>query len=453
MRAGILSPVALTEAVLQQIERLNPDLNAYVTVTAEAARDAASEAERAVERGADRLGPLHGIPVSIKDMIRTAGVRTTSGSRLKADFVPEDDAPSVERLKAAGAIVIGKTNTPDHGWLGVTDNPLFGVTRNPWDLERTPGGSSGGASAALAAGMAPLALGSDAGGSIRGPAALTGVVGFKPTFGRVPVYPLSSAWSFAHVGPMSRTVADAALMLNVISGPDSRDPHSLPADDVDYLAALEGDLGGLRVAWSGTFGYATVDSEVLTACERAAGRFESFGCTVEPRDPNWIDARPTWHDTWLGGAAAKLGPLDRERPGELDPGLSAKIESAQTWSATDYADAWFDRLAFVDEARKFFSEFDLLISPTVGAPAFEIGLEGPETINGAPVSKFAWKPFGFPFNMTGQPAISVPCGFTAAGLPIGLQIVGHRFEDATVLRAAARFEEAQPWADHRPPLG
>ena len=252
---------------------------------------------------------------------------------------------------------------------------------------------------------------------------------------------------------MSRTVADAALMLGAISGPDSRDPHSLPRDDIDYVDALAGDLSGLRVAWSGTFGHAIVDAEVLAVCERAAARFEAFGCEVESQDPPWGDVRATQQAVWLGGAAARLGPLNAERPGELDPGLVAKIESVESWSPTDYAQAWFDRLAFVEEARGFFSDFDLLISPTVAAPAFEVGIYGPAEIAGVSVPDYAWKPFAFPFNMNGQPAISVPCGFTESGLPIGLQIVGHRFEDATVLRAAARFEEAQPWADRRPPIG
>ena len=447
-----VSPVDATEAVLAQIERLNPQLNAYVTLTADAARESARAAEEALGDSDAELGALHGVPISVKDMIWTKGVRTTFGSKLREDFVPPEDAPAVERAKAAGAILIGKTNTPDHGWRGGTHNPLFGATRSPWNPELTPGGSSGGASASLAAGMAPLAIGSDAGGSVRIPAAFAGVVGFKPTFGRVSTHPQSPAWSLAHVGPMSRTVADAALLLGVISGPDDRDPHCLPADDVDYLAALEGDLSGLRVAWSGTFGYATVDDEVLDPCEKAAMRFEEFGCTVEATDLDWPDPRPAWRATWMGGAATRFASVIEEQPDALDPELVEALGGIKDWGPTTYADAWFERLAFVDHASKFFDRYDLLLSPTTACAAFEVETNAPVELGGESGSHLNWNSFGPPFNMTGQPAISVPCGFTEDGRPIGLQIAGHRFEEATVLRAAARFEEAQPWADRRPPI-
>ena len=451
IREKTISPVDAVDAVLDQIERLDPELNAFCTVTADAAREAARAAANAVVAGDWELGPLHGVPISIKDMILTKGVRTTFGSKLNADFVPTESAPTVERLEAAGAISVGKTNTPDHGWLGVTHNPLFGPTRNPWNLERTPGGSSGGASAAVVAGMGPLALGTDAGGSVRIPASLSGIFALKANFGRVPVYPFSPAWSLSHAGPMTRTVADAALMLNVIAGPDDRDPNTLPADGADYLAELDGDLKGLRVAWSGTFGYAPVEPDVLALCERAAKRFEDFGCTVEEVDPPWADPRICWMTTFLGGAATRLAPALAERRDQLDPGLASLLDEVSGWSPTTYVEAWFERLAFVTEALAFFADYDLLLCPTLPVAAFEIGIKQPDVIAGEDVPMYGWEAFVYPFNMTGQPAASVPCGFTDENLPVGLQIVGRRFQEQTVLRAAARFEEAQPWAQVRPP--
>jgi aspartyl-tRNA(Asn)/glutamyl-tRNA(Gln) amidotransferase subunit A len=447
-----VSPVEVVDAVLARIERLNPKLGAYCLVTAESARKEARWAERALMKKGASLGPLHGVPFSVKDTIITKGARTTFGSKLFADHVPEEDAPAVERLKAAGGILVGKTNTPAFGFLGVTHNLLFGATRNPWNLERTPGGSSGGAGAAVAAGMAPLAIGTDGGGSIRIPASFSGIFGLKPSFGRVPVYPFSAAWSVSHVGPMTRTVADAALALSVIAGPDERDVSSLPGERADYVRSLKGSLKGLRVAWSATLGYAVVDSEVLAAAERAARRFKAFGCRLERVDPGFKDPRQAWEIIFCGGIAARLASALPERRADIDPGLVKLIEEGLTWPATKFVQAWFDRLQFCDLARKFFTKYDLLLTPTLACPPFPVGMEGPGTIDGKPVSTYAWIPFTFPFNLTGQPACTVPCGFTRDGLPIGLQIVGRRFDDATVLQAAALFEAAGPWAATRPPV-
>src|SRR2546422_3692827 len=280
-----VSPVEVVDAVLARIDTLK-QLNAYVTLDAERARQAAKAAERAVMRRGARLGPLHGVPFSVKDLIITKGVRTTFGTPLYRDNVPTEDAPSVERLKAAGAIMLGKTNTPTLGWVGVTDNLLFGVTRNPWSLAHTPGGSSGGAGAAVAAGLAPLAMGTDGGGSIRKPSAFTGTFGLKPSYARIPTYPPSGSWSLSHIGPMTRTVKDAALMMNACAGPDERDQYSLPADRVDYVKALRGSLKGLRVAWSGKLGVApAVDPEVSAATAKAARAFRELGCKVETAEP------------------------------------------------------------------------------------------------------------------------------------------------------------------------
>ena len=447
-----VSPVEVVDAVLARIDTLK-QLNAYVTLDAERARQAAKAAERAVMRRGARLGPLHGVPFSVKDLIITKGVRTTFGTPLYRDNVPTEDAPSVERLKAAGAIMLGKTNTPTLGWVGVTDNLLFGVTRNPWSLGHTPGGSSGGAGAAVAAGLAPLAIGTDGGGSIRKPAAWCGIFGLKASWGRIPVYPHGAAWSLSHAGPMTRTVKDAALMMNVCAGPDERDQYSLPPADVDYVKALKGSLKGLRLAWSETLGIApAVDPEVRDATAKAARAFRELGCRVESIEPTWPSPYDCWRTIFLGGIAARLAPyLDRRD--QIDPGLLPIVEEATTYPPTKYVQAWFDRLAWWRHARAFFERYDLLLTPTVACAPLRIGELYPAEIGGVAVGREAASVFTFIFNMTGQPAATVPCGFTKAGLPIGLQIIGRRFDDVTVLRASAAFEAARPWAQRRPPIG
>ncbi len=452
IRARKVSPVEVVDAVLARIEKLNPKLNAFVTVTDEAARRQARAAERAVMKRGARLGPLHGVPFSVKDLVVTEGVRTTFGTPLYRDNVPAEDAPMVARLKAAGGIMLGKTNTPTFGWLGATHNLLFGPTRNPWKLDRTPGGSSGGASAAAAAGLGPLHVGTDGGGSIRIPASCTGIFGFKASYGRIPVHPFSGAWSLSHIGPMTRTVADAALMLQVSAGPDERDLYSLPAPGVDYPKALRGSLKGLRVAWSDTLGFAeAVDPEVKAICAKAAGAFRELGCRVESVDPGWPSPRDCWEAIFCGGIATRMAPY-RERKSEIEPGLLRIIESTLQDPPTRYVQAWFDRLTWWQHPRRFFETYDLLLTPTIACPPFGATLEGPEQIAGRPASRYDWIPFTYPFNLTGQPAASVPAGFTKDGLPVGLQIVGRRFDDVTVLRACAAFERARPWAQHRPPL-
>jgi aspartyl-tRNA(Asn)/glutamyl-tRNA(Gln) amidotransferase subunit A len=446
-----VSPVEVVGAVLDRIATLNPTLNAFVLVRDEAARKEAEAAERAVMKKGARLGPLHGVPFSVKDLVVTKGVRTTFGTPLYRDNVPTEDAPMVERMTAAGGIMIGKTNTPTFGWIGATHNLLFGITRNPWNTERTPGGSSGGASAAVAAGLAPLAIGTDGGGSIRIPASFAGIFGHKPSYGRIPAYPPSGAWSLSHIGPMTRTVKDAALMMNVCGGPDERDQYSLPAAGIDYVKALRGSLKGLRVAYSDDLGFAeAVDPEVRQATAKAARAFREFGCRVEQVSPGWPSPYDYWYMLFCGGIATRMAPyLDRRD--EIDPGLVRIIEDTLKWPPTKYVQAWFDRLAWWQHPRAFFEKYDLLLTPTIACPPFKVGLDNPTEIAGKPVRDYAWIPFTYPFNMTGQPASSVPCGFTRDGLPIGLQIVGRRLDDATVLRASAAFEAAHPWADRRPP--
>ncbi len=453
IRKKKVSPVEVVDAVLQRIDKLNPRLNAYVLVTADDARAAARRAERQLTRRSARLGPLHGVPFSVKDLVITRGVRTTFGTPLYRDHVPDEDAPMVARLKAAGAILLGKTNTPTFGWIGATHNLLFGATRNPWNLERTPGGSSGGASAAAAAGLGPLHIGTDGGGSIRIPAAFAGIVGVKPSYGRIPTYPPSGAWSLSHIGPMTRTVGDAALMLAVAAGPDERDQYSLPADGVDYVKALRGGVKGLRVAWTADLGFVrAVDPEVRAVAARAARAFRDLGCRLEEVAPGWPSPAECWRQIFCGGIATRLAPyLDRRS--EIEPGLQKLVDAALAQPPTTYVQAWFDRLAWWQHPRAFFERYDLLLTPTVACPAFPVGLDNATEIAGTPVGPFEWTPFTWPFNLTGQPAASVPAGFTKEGLPVGLQIVGRRFDDVTVLRAAAAFERARPWADRRPPLG
>jgi Asp-tRNA(Asn)/Glu-tRNA(Gln) amidotransferase A subunit family amidase len=451
IRTKAVSPVDVIDAVLARIERLNHGLNAFCTVTAEDAREAASAAEVAVMTG-ESLGHLHGVPFSVKDLVFTRRVLTTAGSRLFADHVPEEDAVVVERLKGAGAILIGKTATPELGHKGVTDSPLFGVTRNPWNPELTPGGSSGGAGAAVAAGLGPLAVGTDGGGSIRIPASFCGIYGLKPSFGRVPSYPEFPGWHGVTVtGPMTRTVRDAALMLDVMAGPDDRDRHSLPADaGGSYLAACDVGFAGLSVAWSPDLGHARVDPEVEELCGRAAERFESLGCHVEVVTPSWEDPEEIFRVMGAAEMHAAWGQAMVDGPERLDRSLVALLRFGGTIGIEAYLRALRRREEFWTDVQRFLARFDLLITPTVTVPPFATGRPGLKEINGHPVSPLGWLPFTFPFNLTGQPAATVPVGFTAAGLPVGLQIVGRRHGERTVLAASAAFEAAAPWAARRP---
>ena len=447
-----VSPAEVMTAVLARIDALNPALNAYCTVAAEEASDLATAAEIGVLTG-EELGLLHGVPVSVKDLVFTRRMRTTAGSRLLADHVPEEDAVAVERLRGAGAIIVGKTNTPEFGHKGVTDNPLFGATRNPWNPALTAGGSSGGAGAAVAAGLAPLALGTDGGGSIRIPASFCGIYGLKPSFGRVPSGPGLPGWeTLAHTGPMTRTVRDAALMLDALAGPDDRDRHSLPADGgASYLEACDAGIAGLSVAWSADLGHGRVDPEVADLCAEAAVRFESLGCHVEVVMPTWDDPEEIFRI--LASAEAFAAHRDRLAESEplLDPSFVELLRMGERITAEQYLRAVLRRRELWTEVHRFLARFDLLITPTLAVAAFPLDAPPIREIAGQPVSPLGWTPFTFPFNLTGQPAASVPAGFTAAGLPVGLQIVGRRHADRTVLAASAAFEAEAPWRERRPP--
>ncbi len=452
--ARTVSPVEVVDAVLTRIDELNPTLNALCTVTADQARRQAHEAADALVHG-QPVGPLHGIPYSLKDLTDTAGVRTTMGSKLFADRVPPEDSVLAARMAGAGGILVGKSNTPDHGCKGVTDNTVFGTTVNPWDTERTPGGSSGGAAAAVATGMAPLAEGSDFAGSIRIPASYCGVVGLKPSTGRVPLYPNPAAWhpvSFVS-GPLTRTVADAALMLQAIAGPDSRDPISLPGG-IDFTAATAESATPARasIAWSSDVGFAPVDPEVVEVCEQALRRVsDALGFTVAPAEmhlPECIDAYGLLNDTLR---SALMEPYFDDRSGDMDPLLVRKVRQARARTAADVGIAQMTQTAVYHEIRTLLETHDVLILPTTPTTAFSLDHQFPPEIAGTPIgSPYETLPLTFVFNLTGHPAISIPAGFTSAGLPVGLQIVGRWQDDYSVLAMAAAFERVHPWRDRWP---
>ena len=453
IRRRKISPLEIVDALLTRIDKVNPRLNAFVLINADQARREAKAAERAVGKRGATLGPLHGVPFGVKDLVVTKNVRTTFGTPIYRDNVPTEDAPMVERLRAAGGIMIGKTNTPTFGWIGATHNLVFGPTRNPWHPDRTPGGSSGGASAAVAAGLGALHVGTDGGGSIRIPASCAGIYGFKPSYGRIPLHPPSGAWSLSHIGPMTRTVADAALTMDICAGPDERDPYSLPASGERYMRALSGNLKGLRVAYTDDLGFAeVVDPEISAVCARAAKAFRELGCRVDEVQPKWPSMMEGWEQIFCGGIATRMAPYLDQRD-LIEPGLQRLIDATLKNPPTRYVQAWFDRLNWWQHPRAFFEKYDLLLTPTIACAPFRVGLDTPGAIAGRAVSFYGWIPFTPAFNLTGQPAASVPCGFTKDRLPIGLQIVGRRFADSLVLRASAAFERARPWRQQRPPIG
>ena len=460
VRSKVLSPVEVVDAVLDRMERLEPMLHAFCTPAPEQAREEARRLQEAL-RHDDTPRPLAGVPVGIKDLLCTKYLRSTFGSKAYRDFVPEEDDVVVERLKAAGGIVLGKTNVAELGFGGVGHNPLFETTRNPWNIGLTSGGSSAGSGVAVATGMGPIAIGTDGGGSIRIPASFCGVFGLKPSMGRVPLYPTArderfpgiSGWeSIEHVGPLSRSVADSALVLSVISGPDSRDRHSLPGGDVDWMECVEGELGGLRIAYSRDWGYATVDSEVGRVVEEALEVFTSeLGCLIESADPGWDDPYDAFRglialDTDLDGMRA----LADEYEEDMSPHLVEFLR--ERWTAEEFTNAVQARKALTNRMWRFMAEYDLLITPTVAVPPFAINVQGPTEIAGRPVHEGGWLPFTYPMNLTGQPAASVPAGWTDNGLPVGMQIVGRHLDDALVLKASAALETVRPWKNCWPPI-
>lgn len=452
-RSGAASPVEATRAVLDRIERLNPQLNAFCLVDAEAALASARASEArwsAARAGGAPTGLLDGVPTSIKDLILTRGWPTRRGSRtVDANQPWEVDAPATARLREAGAVLLGKTTTPEFGCKGETNSPLTGISRNPWNLARTPGGSSGGTAAAVAAGLGPLSVGTDGAGSVRIPAAFCGNFGLKPSFGRVPAYPLSPFGSVAHLGPHTMSVADAALMLNVLSQPDARDWTSLPFDARDYRVGLDEGVRGLRIAYSPNLGYArNVHPEVAAAVDRAVKDLQALGAVVEAVDPGIDDPLDICTGLWFLGAHTLFSGMTPEQQAVADPDLRAEAALGAELSALQVQHFNLRRGALGSHLRQFMQRFDLIATPAVAVPAFEARPAGHTPID--PATLLGWTPFSYPFNLSQQPACTIPCGLTADGLPIGLQLVGPMFGDAMVLRAARAYESLRPIA--RPPL-
>ncbi len=454
-RARRTSPHEVMQTLLARIDAANPSVNAVVTLAREAALWNARRATTALKRGA-ALPPLFGVPVAIKDVTPTAGLRTTHGSKLFEDHVPAEDALVVQRLRAAGAIVLGKTNTPEFAFGPNTVNTVFGATRNPWDLTRTAGGSSGGSAAALASGMCPLAEGTDLGGSLRGPAAFCGVVGFRTTPGLVPRYPSALAWdSYSVEGPMARTVADTALMLSVMAGPDDRAPLSYEVDPRQFAAAVKApSVKGWRVAWTLDLGgLVLVDDEVRAAFELAVGAFRSMGARVEAACPDMSDVPEIVRLTRGLLMVARHADRLPEHRAVLQAGLVENTEAGLALSSREVAEGELLRTRQWQRVREFLETRDVWLTPTMAVPAFPIEHPHILEVNGKPVGKAMQRShLTYAFSVLGLPAISIPCGFTGAGLPVGLQIVGKRRAEATVLRAAAAFEAAQPWSGRVPPV-
>lgn len=447
-----LSPLEVVRSQLERISRINPKINAFVTLTSDLALNAAHESARRYQDGIP--GVLDGVPVAIKDNTHTSGVKTTYGSRLYEDFVPGQDAVLVSRLKDAGAVILGKTNLPEFGLVGITDNVLFGKTFNPWNLSRTSGGSSGGSAAAVAAGLCPVAQGNDGGGSIRIPSSFCGVFGLKPTYGRVPYYPHIPGWeTINHEGPITRTVEDAALMLDVMAGPSIYDQNSLPAYPGKFRYDMKGNIRGMRIAYSSDLGAGLpVDREVLDITMKAAFSFREMGCHVDDIKPGWISMEGAFLTTVLSETyTALFGQMEKYKSVGYPPYLTF-MDFAATFTNRDMVQVQFDRHKLTYQAAAVFEKYDLLLTPTTAVTAFGAGPLGPEKIDGHEGSPSNWVSFTFPFNFLGQPAASVPCGVNSEGLPVGLQIVGRRFDEAMVLRAAAAFEKAHPWAGKKPVL-
>lgn len=461
IREKKLSPVEVVEASLEQIEALDSTLHAFCTLDADGAREAAREAEAQIMRGEGEDKPLLGVPFGVKDMICTKGMRTTFGSKVYENFIPNEDDIAIARLKEAGAILIGKTNTPEFAYEGVSRNKLFPETVNPWDTSKTCGGSSGGSAVAAATGMTALTVGNDGGGSVRIPTCFCGVYGIKPTFGRVPLYPGcrdprypgGSSWeNLEAIGPITRHVEDAALMLSVMAGPDGMDKHCLPKENVDWMGAVKDtDLRGVRIAYWSHFSYCTVDPAVVELLDKAAEVFRQLGAIVDEVDPP-ITENPEDAFWALVARDSDLTGMRRlvAQYGEAI-GPAIRNFAGRDWTAEQLTDAHFVRQKVNMQIRSFMKNYDLILTPTLTTTAFDLGLDDPVPVNGW-TPNAGWTSFTFPFNLTGQPAATVPAGFTKTGLPVGLQLAGPQFGEALVLKVSAAFEKAQPWANVWPEM-
>ncbi len=451
-----LSSFEITETIIDRIIKINPLINAYCTPTFDLAREMAKNADDSIKNGRI-LGLLTGIPTSIKDLMLTKGVRTTYGSLIHENFIPDEDEVVVKRLKNAGCVILGKTNTPEFGSIGLTNNKVFGETKNPWNIETNSGGSSGGAASSVAAGLGPLALGSDGGGSIRLPSSCCGVYGLKPTFGRIPRYPHDTIafWTMDHYGPIVRYVEDAALMLNVMKGHHPGDNNSFPDDNIDYTKVLKDKPKKLKIGYSMSLGFGKVlEDEVKESVLNGVQKFEKYDWDVEETKLKIKNPGTAFKTLVSIGYAYDLQKEYNTRPEDLTPDLKASIRLGLDNSAMNIGKARKQRIRTQEVMYQYFKDFDVLITPTTPIPAFKPGwLESGTSfpiIGKKALSTISWMAYTFPFNMTGLPAASIPSGWTKSGLPIGMQIVGKRFDEKTVLQVSKAFEEVSPWQDKRP---
>jgi aspartyl-tRNA(Asn)/glutamyl-tRNA(Gln) amidotransferase subunit A len=455
VQTGAITPTEIATTFADRIEAINPALNAYIHFDREQVLADAAQLQQELAEG-NKRGPLHGVPFSIKGLTTMAGLPFDSSLKPLAGGIGSRDAAVVTSLKDAGGLFLGKTNAPEFGYYGGTDSHLHGPTHNPWKHGHTAGGSSGGAAAAVAAGLGPLAEGADGAGSVRIPAAMCGVVGFKPSLGRIP-HTLLDGRHYTHVfhGPITRTVADAALMFSVMCGPSDTDPMSVPADGVAYASAIEGDVTGWRVAWSPDLGLGYVDPEVVAVCAEAVRAFESLGAVVEEATPDWGDPEEAmWKGLWVPGYSCEYDVLDwKSLHGQVDDNLIEIFAQAETLTAVEIGRAEAFRGRMWDTFTDFMHTYDILVSPTLASPTFPLDRFAPEWLEGTSLQRqlLGWL-LTYPFNMTTTPAITVPAGFTSDGRPVGLQIAGRHRADAAVLRAAANYEAARPWAAVKPAL-
>ncbi|NVM55129.1 MAG: amidase [Candidatus Helarchaeota archaeon] len=449
-----LSALEIVERFIERIEKINPKINAYCTLTFEMAREQAKKADKTVKQGG-KIGLLNGIPISIKDILQIKDVRTTFGSKIYENYIPDMDSAAVQRCRESGCVILGKTNTPEFGHKGVTDNLIFGITKNPWNLDRTPGGSSGGAAAAVVSGISPLAIGSDGGGSIRIPSSLCGCYGLKPNFGRVPRYPTTGiSWAtLSHYGPLVRYVEDAALMLDVMKGPHPADYFSIPASSPSYIEGIQETPKQLKIGYSLTLGFVkALDSEVEENVLNAVQKFEKMDWTVEEAKIKQKSPELTYAILITSGLAHDLKSKLNNWRENLTPTLVKFIEAGQRWTAMDLKSALLKRKKMFELFSNYFKDHDVLVTPTTAIPAFELEIMNPREVGGKSATPLTWVSFTYPFNMTGLPAASIPCGWTKEGLPVGMQIIGRRFDELTVLQASKAFQEIVPWQDKTPQL-
>jgi aspartyl-tRNA(Asn)/glutamyl-tRNA(Gln) amidotransferase subunit A len=449
-RRRTLSPVEVTRCALDAIDAHEPAVNAFVLVDHEGALAAAKASEARWQSGAP-LGPGDGVPTSIKDALWTRGWPTLRGSHLIDAAGPwEEDAPSVARLRETGAVLLGKTTTPEYSWKGVTDSARHGATGNPWDPTKTSGGSSGGSAAAVGLGMGAWSVGTDGGGSVRIPAAFTGTVALKPTYGLIPLYPPSPFGTLSHAGPMTRTVRDTAALLDVVTGFDARDWSAMPTPPSSFLGGLDDGVAGLRIAYSADLGFVRNDPEVAAAVRAAVDVLAGLGASVDEADPGFADPVQAFHVLWFSGEAKVLAAYSDSVDDRVDPGLRRTAAIGATYSASDYLDATAVRMELGSLMGRFHQTYDVLLTPTLPLPAFGAGQDVPDGWHSPDWT--SWTPYTYPFNLTQQPALSVPCGFTAAGLPIGLQVVGPRHADTLVLRVGQAYQSATDWHLSTPAL-